>query len=125
MVNKLSSKKPKERLKTGMTVDELRIGKVRMVTLALSPGLALIVFSFLHRLQLNSDGYTTSILILFEMGLALLMLILIVVQPLRGLYFLIRQRWRNLAFAFLWMIFYLVCLIIAQIIDAPTLVYMT
>lgn len=108
-----------------MIKDKLRTGKVRPIALGLSPGLALILFSSLHRLRLDNDDYTTSLLLLIELPLVVLMLILIAAQPLRGIYFIIKRRWRKLAFACLWLLFYLTCLIIAQIIDAPTLVYMT
>jgi len=80
-------------------------------------------------MQLSTSGpeaYTSGLLLGFEIGTLLLLLVLLfLVTPVLGIYFLYKRRWRDLGRLSLQFLIGFGCLYAAVAIDAPTLLYAT
>lgn len=91
-------------------------------------GVALVCASAVHRAQLDTahtQSYTTSPWVAIEMILLITVLALLILQAIRAVYLIVKRRWRALGLLVIDGILGVVCMVLAMLIDAPTLVYMT
>lgn len=92
-------------------------------------GLLLVCTSIAHRMQLdtsNPAAYTSGPLLGFEIVLLVALLaLLVVIAPVRGLFFLFQKRWRDLGMLAINVLIGFVSLALSIAIDAPTLLYAT
>ena len=90
--------------------------------------LLLLIIAFLHKGQLNvgsSSAYTNSIYIPLEMILMTITGILILTAVFFVIADLLKKNWRKLLFTGAVLLISIIFLVIAMIVDAPTLLYIT
>ena len=84
-----------------------------------------VIIAAIHRSLLSQPGYTNRVWGDFEFSMLLALAGCQVVQLFWGIVLLVKQRWRHLLWTALCLVFCLVALVAAMVIDSPTLVYAT
>ena len=85
----------------------------------------LVITATLHRLQLNSSGYTSSPLIQVEMILIILILLFLVAQLPLAIFRCFKKQWRRVGIIGINTVIGIAACIASMIIDSPTVLYMT
>ena len=85
----------------------------------------LLLTAMLHRVQLDSPGYTRSLLIPVEMLLMIIVAMLILTQPVLAVTYCFQRQWHKLGIIAINMIVGIAAWLAAMYIDSPTLIYMT
>lgn len=85
----------------------------------------LLLTATLHRIGLDSPGYTSSPLIPLEMILMIIVAVLILTQPILAVICCFQRQWRNLGIIAINTVVGIAAWLGALYIDSPTLIYMT
>ena len=93
-------------------------------SLSLCSGI-LLISATIHRLGLESPGYTSSPLIHVEMIMMIFVALLVLVQPLLAIFLCFKRRWRQLGIVAINTVVGIGALYAAMHIDSPTLIHMT
>lgn len=93
--------------------------------MVLITSIILLTAAFFRKIELKSDSYTTSPVILVVILLLLALWVLNLVQIGFIINEGIHKNWKNMGLRFLILVLSIIVQIAAMIIDAPTFIYMT
>ena len=88
-------------------------------------GVCLVTAALVHRLQLHSKTYTSSLLIPVEFILLIVVAVLVLTYLFYGVVLLTKKQWRELAIVGINIVVGIGSFLGAMAIDYPTLLYMT
>jgi len=88
-------------------------------------GALLLISATLHRLQLHSPGYTSSLLIHVQMILMILIALIVCIHPFLAIFLCFKRRWKQLGILAINTAAGIAAWFAAMLINSPTLMYMT